>query len=150
MHFKIPIQVKTREVWSEIGKQEEAYLTDFEGVEFSKEQLTFISNIFNQHGTKQANYNIMKEIKALIIEKLKYRPIGKDHARIGAMVKRYGATSIKNAIEVMSTWSFVIEDVINTLEKQAQKNIQPNQGIAVADKIDKMMEASNDEKSVSS
>ena len=139
MHFKIPIKIKTREVWSGDGhREDEGYFVDGADIELTKEQLEFIANIFNKHGEKKIKMTTAKMIRALIIDKLKYRPIGRDHVRLGSMIKRYGVRSMQDAIEEMSTWSFQIEDVINTLEKQAQKKIVPDTNSDISQRIDEI------------
>jgi len=79
----------------------------------------------------------MKQIRQLILEKLNYRIVGKEYARLGRILKRYGETSVIAAIEKMSKWSFKIEDLMDILEKQSQKNIKRDRNSEISKRIDK-------------
>lgn len=82
----------------------------------------------------------MKQIRQLILEKLNYRIVGKEYARLGGMVKRYGKFSVIAAIEEISKWSFKIDDLMDILEKQSQKHIKRDRNSEVSKRIDKVIE----------
>lgn len=65
----------------------------------------------------------------LIIEKLKYRPVGSDYGRIGAMVKRYGEDAVISAINEISGFSFIPDNPIDMIEKQSQRFTKPDKDI---------------------
>lgn len=64
-----------------------------------------------------------KTLANKIIEVLRYQPVGYDWARLNQMMKRYGYENVNNAITNMGHWNFKINNVMNYLEKQCQKEI---------------------------
>ena len=80
----------------------------------------------------------MREIKQLILDKLHYLIVGKEYARLGAMVKRYGAESVTAAVLEIASWSFTVNNLMDVLEKQSQLHIRQDKRSEISKRIDKV------------
>lgn len=78
----------------------------------------------------------MKAVKQLILDKLNYRIVGKEYARLGGMIKRYGVESVVAAVLEIASWSFEVENLMDILEKQSQRNVKRDKHSDISKRID--------------